>query len=75
MYMEGSEIDFVDSLMGAGFTVHNPNAVSTCGCGHSFRTEEGGEAEAHSGGCLLWVKTPLGSREGREAGRNTRPSI
>lgn len=51
MYMEGSEIDFVDSLMGAGFTVHNPNAVSTCGCGHSFRTEEGGEAEAHSGGC------------------------
>jgi iron-sulfur cluster assembly protein len=51
MYMEGSEIDFVDSLMGAGFTVHNPNAVSTCGCGHSFRTEEGGEAAAQGGGC------------------------
>ncbi len=54
MYMEGAEIDYIDSLMGAGFTVHNPNAVSTCGCGHSFRTEEGGDAEAHShggGGC------------------------
>lgn len=51
MYMQGSEIDFVDNLMGAGFTVHNPNAVSTCGCGHSFRTEEGGDAEAQGGSC------------------------
>jgi iron-sulfur cluster assembly accessory protein len=39
-FIEGSEIDYVDSLMGAGFTVNNPNAVSSCGCGHSFRTEE-----------------------------------
>ncbi|HEV7125837.1 MAG TPA: iron-sulfur cluster insertion protein ErpA, partial [Ktedonobacterales bacterium] len=30
-YLAGSEIDYVDSLMGAGFTVNNPNAVSTCG--------------------------------------------
>jgi iron-sulfur cluster assembly accessory protein len=37
-YLSGSEIDYVDSLMGAGFTVNNPNAVSTCGCGHSFKT-------------------------------------
>ena len=37
-YIAGSEIDYVDSLMGAGFTVNNPNAVSTCGCGHSFKT-------------------------------------
>ncbi|MGH2388310.1 MAG: iron-sulfur cluster insertion protein ErpA, partial [Chloroflexota bacterium] len=36
-FIEGSEIDYVDSLMGAGFTVNNPNAVSSCGCGHSFR--------------------------------------
>ena len=35
-YIAGSEIDYVDSLMGAGFTVNNPNAVSTCGCGQSF---------------------------------------
>lgn len=37
-YIAGSEVDYVDSLMGAGFTVNNPNAVSTCGCGHSFKT-------------------------------------
>ncbi|GAC1366757.1 MAG: hypothetical protein NVS2B12_36330 [Ktedonobacteraceae bacterium] len=39
-YITGSEVDYVDSLMGAGFVVNNPNAVSTCGCGHSFKTTE-----------------------------------
>jgi iron-sulfur cluster assembly protein len=38
--LAGSEIDYVDTLMGAGFTVNNPNAVSGCGCGSSFRTAE-----------------------------------
>src|SRR5256884_5530794 len=33
-YINGSEVDYVDSLMGARFTVTNPNAVSSCGCGH-----------------------------------------
>ncbi len=49
MYLGGATIDFVDSLMGGGFRIDNPNAVSTCGCGHSFRTE--GQASADSGGC------------------------
>ena len=49
-YIDGSEIDYVDSLMGAGFTVNNPNAVSCCGCGHSFKTAGGG-GEAKSCGC------------------------
>jgi len=49
-YIIGSEIDYVDSLMGAGFTVNNPNAVSSCGCGHSFKTAEGG-GEARGCGC------------------------
>ena len=49
-YISGSEVDYVDSLMGAGFTVNNPNAVSTCGCGHSFKTADGG-GEARSCGC------------------------
>ncbi len=49
-YIDGSEIDYVDSLMGAGFTVNNPNAVSSCGCGHSFKTAGGG-GEARSCGC------------------------
>lgn len=49
-YITGSEVDYVDSLMGAGFTVNNPNAVSSCGCGHSFRTAEGG-GEARGCAC------------------------
>jgi iron-sulfur cluster assembly protein len=36
--LEGAEIDYVESLMGAGFSVNNPQAVASCGCGHSFRT-------------------------------------
>ena len=39
-YLTGSEIDYLDTLMGAGFTVNNPNAVSACGCGSSFRTSD-----------------------------------
>ena len=49
-YISGSEVDYVDSLMGAGFTVNNPNAVSTCGCGHSFKTSADAGA-ARSCGC------------------------
>ena len=49
-YINGSQVDYVDSLMGAGFTVNNPNAVSSCGCGHSFKTAEGG-GDARSCGC------------------------
>jgi iron-sulfur cluster assembly protein len=53
MYIGGSTIDFVDSLMGGGFRIDNPNAVSTCGCGHSFRTKGEGSADAEdaAGGC------------------------
>ncbi len=39
-YLLGSEIDYMDTLMGAGFTVNNPNAVSACGCGSSFKTAD-----------------------------------
>ena len=35
-YMEGSEIDFIDDLMGQSFQIRNPNAVASCGCGTSF---------------------------------------
>jgi iron-sulfur cluster assembly protein len=38
MHVQGSEIDYVDALMGGGFTVYNPNAVRSCACGHSFDT-------------------------------------
>ena len=40
-YLQGAEIDYVDGLMGAGFTVYNPNATSSCSCGHSFETADG----------------------------------
>lgn len=35
-YLTGAEVDFVDNNMGGGFTIKNPNAKSTCGCGSSF---------------------------------------
>ncbi|WP_134672148.1 HesB/IscA family protein [Halorussus marinus] len=37
-YIEGSVVDYEDGLQGAGFHVENPNVVSECGCGESFRT-------------------------------------
>ncbi len=36
-YLKGAEIDWVESVSGGGFTIRNPNAKSTCGCGHSFQ--------------------------------------
>lgn len=45
-YLYGVEIDFKESAMGGGFTIDNPNAVATCGCGSSFRTAtEAGQPE------------------------------
>lgn len=35
-FMDGSQVDFIDDLMGQAFKIHNPNAVSSCGCGASF---------------------------------------
>jgi iron-sulfur cluster assembly protein len=55
MYLEGSVVDYEDNLMGGGFRIDNPKATSTCGCGHSFKTEAHGAAGASShasgGGC------------------------
>lgn len=38
-YLRGTEIDYIETLMGAGFKINNPNVVRTCSCGHSFSTE------------------------------------
>ena len=40
-YLMGAEIDYIDSLMGGGFRIENPNAVQSCSCGSSFRTAAG----------------------------------
>lgn len=37
LFLAGSEIDFTDGLHGAGFTIKNPNARGSCGCGQSFQ--------------------------------------
>ena len=39
-FLEGSEIDFVDELIGASFQIRNPNASASCGCGTSFEPKE-----------------------------------
>ena len=52
-YLAGSEIDYVDALMGAGFAINNPNVTAACGCGSSFQAKDEAEGEAvtaHAGG-------------------------
>ena len=50
-YLRGATIDYVDDVMGSGFKIENPNAVSACGCGSSFRTKNDSGAEAGGCGC------------------------
>ena len=49
MYLHGATIDYVDSLIGGGFRIDNPNAVSSCGCGHSFKSSDDPNAENGEG--------------------------
>jgi len=57
-YLKGATVDFLTGLQESGFKIDNPNAVSSCGCGHSFQVEEGAGSEGaempegtHMGGC------------------------
>jgi iron-sulfur cluster assembly protein len=50
-YLQGAEVDYVDTIQAAGFAVNNPNAVSSCGCGHSFQVDEGAEPDDSAAGC------------------------
>lgn len=52
-YLRGASIEYSDDLLGGGFKIDNPNAVSSCGCGHSFRTNDEGDEdeESYGGGC------------------------
>ncbi len=50
-YMVGAQIDYVESLMGGGFAIHNPNAVSSCGCGQSFSTGSSAGGGSGCSGC------------------------
>ncbi|GKV66614.1 MULTISPECIES: iron-sulfur cluster assembly accessory protein [unclassified Sporosarcina] len=44
--LEGTKVDYKESLMGGGFTIDNPNAIANCGCGTSFRTAQKAGAPA-----------------------------
>ena len=45
-FVLGSQVDYVDGLTGAGFTVNNPNVVAACGCGSSFQVKDDAEQTA-----------------------------
>ena len=47
-FVFGSEVDYIDGLQGAGFTVNNPNVVAACGCGSSFQVREDAAEQAAS---------------------------
>lgn len=51
MYLAGATIDFVDTLMGGGFKIDNPNAAASCGCGHSFRAKDSATDADESASC------------------------
>jgi iron-sulfur cluster assembly accessory protein len=46
-YLNGAQVDFVDTVTGGGFTIKNPNATSTCGCGSSFSVDGEGDGGNH----------------------------
>jgi len=50
-YLLGSIVDFIDTPMGGGFKVTNPNAVKSCGCGSSFSVEDDVAGKTITGGC------------------------
>jgi iron-sulfur cluster assembly protein len=51
-YLQGAQVDYVDSIQQSGFAIDNPNAVASCGCGHSFQVAEGETPDADAaGGC------------------------
>jgi iron-sulfur cluster assembly protein len=51
-YLRGAVVDYVDSIQQSGFAIENPNAVASCGCGHSFQVADGEDAAPASGaGC------------------------
>ena len=47
-YLHGASVDYVEGVMGSGFKIENPNAIASCGCGNSFRTQDD---TASGGGC------------------------
>ncbi len=50
-YLRGARVDYLETIQESGFKIDNPNAVSSCGCGHSFQVAEGESPEDTAGAC------------------------
>lgn len=50
-YLMGATVDYLETIQESGFKIDNPNAVSSCGCGHSFQVAEGEAPEDGAHGC------------------------
>ena len=50
-YLQGSTVDFLNTIQESGFKIENPNAVASCGCGHSFTVAEGEDPGDAAAGC------------------------
>src|SRR5260370_26581645 len=50
-YLKGSTVDYLETIQESGFKIDNPNAVASCGCGHSFQVAEGEAPEEGAAGC------------------------
>jgi iron-sulfur cluster assembly accessory protein len=49
-YLRGARVDYLETIQESGFKIDNPNAVSSCGCGHSFQVSEETD-QSEIGGC------------------------
>ena len=47
-YLSGCRVDYLETIQESGFKIENPNAVASCGCGHSFQAAEGVGAEGET---------------------------
>ena len=50
-YLHGASVDYVEGVMGSGFKIENPNAIASCGCGNSFRTQDDSDSGGGCSGC------------------------
>ncbi len=50
-YLRGARVDYLETIQESGFKIDNPNAVSSCGCGHSFQVEDEAADPAAAPGC------------------------
>jgi iron-sulfur cluster assembly accessory protein len=49
-YLRGATVDYLETIQESGFKIDNPNAVSSCGCGHSFQVDDAADP-SEVGGC------------------------